>query len=55
MPYIQQSFLYQSAITIEEDALDIVNIFQTSMETDENKSTNNKTQYKQVIHFLICD
>ena len=47
-------------ITLEEDELDIVSVLQTIIEKDENKnstnnSSNNKTPYKQAIHFLICD
>ena len=35
--------------------MDIVSIFQIEIEKDENIYSNNKTSYKHVLHFLICD
>jgi predicted Zn-ribbon and HTH transcriptional regulator len=39
--------------------VEIVRIFQTQFEKDENKNSNNnisnETSYKQAIRFLICD
>jgi hypothetical protein len=53
-----ENILYQRAITLVEDAVDIVSILQTSVEKDEDTNIYNngsKESYRQPLHFLICD
>ena len=53
-----EKILYQGAITLEEDAVDIVSILQTSIEKDEDTNSYNdvsKESCRQALHFLICD